>query len=92
MVEDQRPYGLGDALEHAYDHALEVWRRQHANNVSPAELFAGPIINVQQTTLFYNGGRANITISITGRRRHQDEVYFFLLQKRENCWYFQDRS
>lgn len=82
---------LGLLLDSARAEALEEWRKAHAAHVARQDLFSC-LTSVTTQVIEWNLGRANITITIASRRRHETEVYFFLVQRQGGYWFFRDRK
>jgi hypothetical protein len=89
-MESEPRYSLGDAQQLAYDTYLADWRRVYAAHVAREDLLAGPVTTVLIQTVIFNGGRANITVTVNARRRHQTDVGFFRLTRHGGLWSFDD--
>lgn len=68
---------LGAATAQCYDTALADWRRRYANSTSVQDLYAGPVASSNVSTSMYPQGRVHIVVTILGRRRTDDETYFY---------------
>lgn len=70
-------YSMGDALTQAYDAAIAAWRQEHAPSTPGAEVFSGPLRAATINAAAFPEGKLNVTITCTGRRRQEDDSYFF---------------
>ena len=82
---------LGLIIDSARSEALEEWRRSYAAHVARQDLMSC-ITSVTTQLIEFAGGRANITITVGSRRRHETEVYFFLVQRTNGQFTFRDRK
>jgi len=85
---EARHYSLGDALEECYDCSLADWRKTYAASTAGSDLFAGPLTGVTMTTTFQTGGRALVAVQMAARRRQDQQVYYFVMQRHEDLWTF----
>lgn len=82
----ERPsvYTLGTAAEECFAAATLDWVRQHASGISNEEAFAISMSSVLMQTFYGHGGKVNVTVTVSGRRRNEDEVYFWRFQRATN--------
>lgn len=74
-------YLMGDALHAAFEASLADWLRSHAPSTSREDAFAGPISTVTITATMLTAGRLNVVVTVLGRRRTEDETYFWRYQR-----------
>lgn len=80
----EHPFSMGTALEEAFAAATLDWCRKHAGNVSKEEAFILRMTSVNMTVFYGHGGKVNVTVSVSGRRRNEDDVYFWRFQRGTN--------
>jgi hypothetical protein len=79
-----QPFTLGRAMEECFAAATEDWCRHHAGSMSKEEALAIQLTSVLMQTFYGHGGKVNVTVTISGRRRNEDEVYFWRFQRAAN--------
>lgn len=77
-------YTLGTATEDCFAAATRDWCQQHSGRLSHEEAMALQLTSVLVQTFYGHGGKVNVTISVSGRRRGEDEVYFWRFQRSTN--------
>lgn len=77
-------YQLGTAMEECFAAATYDWCRLHASGMSRAEAFSLQITSVLMQTFWGHAGKVNVTCTVSGRRRNEDEVYFWRFQRSTN--------
>lgn len=83
-MQDATPFTLGTAMEEAFAAATLDWCRSHAVGMSKEEAFAVSMSSVLMQTFYGHGGKVNVTVTVSGRRRNEDEVYFWRFQRATN--------
>lgn len=80
-MDSPRYSSMGAALDECFAAATLDWCRRHAQGITKEEAFAITMSSVLAQTFFGHGGKVNYTITVSGRRRHEDEVYFWRFQR-----------
>jgi hypothetical protein len=77
LMSGPRTFNLGDALVKCHRVAVDDWCKQHAPGVAREVAAANSIPSVLMQTLFGSFGKVNVTVTVSGRRRGEDQVYFW---------------
>jgi hypothetical protein len=79
---DPPTFTMAAAIGTAYNSALQDWHRTHAPSERIIDLFAGPLAAVVVESCIMARGVLNITIVCHGRRKHEDETFFYRFHRR----------
>lgn len=83
-MDTQRYPSMGAALDECFAAATLDWCRHHAQGVTKEEAFAVVMSSVLMQTFYGHGGKVNVTVTVSGRRRNEDDVYFWRFQRATN--------
>lgn len=83
-MEDARRLTLGAALDEAWAAATLDWCRNHAQGLARDEAFALALKSATVSILWSGYGKVNFTVTVSGRRRDEDEVYFWRFKRHTN--------
>jgi hypothetical protein len=83
-VEAQRYPSMGQALDECFATATLDWCRHHAQGITKEEAIAVSMTSVLMQVFYGHGGKVNVTVTVSGRRRHEDEAYFWRFQRSTN--------
>lgn len=92
-MSDPPSFTMAAAIGTAYNSALQDWHHSHAPSERIIDLFGGPLASVVIETAILARGALNVTVCCYGRRKHEDETYFYRFRRRgQDSWHFEGGS
>lgn len=74
-------FRMGELVERLHYDAMDAWRCRYAQDLTLADLLAGPLTSIEDQVLSFPGGKLQLVTTLHARRKHESETYFARAQR-----------